>query len=367
MQQRILKLAILATMGLAPVAFAGVVTSGLPPIKGFPTEPTKASTATAATASADTSADTNSHVTTADQVPAIQSGAAAKAKTTPPSPAQVFQQMTATPPEGPISKRTKELMGQSLRASGAAIKSLPVHAGRAGSIEASANGRPVLVCSPLHTCVIALPAGSKPAVTVGISKAEWSIEQAVVGKVPEIFLSPKFAGLHQNLVVAATLNGATQNYQIRLVSDKTQYIPVLQLQSQNTSVRTWADSRSWADLSAKKPKTPKVLPLPNVHLNHINKDWKISCGGGGWFSNSDCAPIKPLRVFDDGKRTYIEMPAGLGNHGGFPILQAKDKSGQLIGVNSQIRGNEMVVDSVPPEIVLRLGKEVVDIKHLGGE
>jgi len=360
MRNNSLRMVILAAVGFSPVAFAGVVTSGLPPIKVFPAEPTTGSAATAAT---------DSSATTANQVPAIQgdSKTVTPIVNMPLSPAQVFKQMTATPPEGPISKRTKELMGQSLRASSEALRSLPVHAGMAGSIKASASGRPVLVCSPLHTCVIALPAGSKPAVTVGISKAEWNIEQAVVGKVPEIFLSPKFAGLHQNLVVAATLHGATQNYQIRLVSDKTRYIPVLQLQSQNTSVRTWADGRSWADLSAKKPKTPKVLPLPNVNLRHINTDWKISCGGGGWFSNSDCGPIKPLRVFDDGKRTYIEMPAGLGNHGGFPILQAKNQSGQLTGVSTQIRGNEMVVDSVPPEIVLRLGKEVVNIKHIGGE
>ncbi len=362
----------IALFGLLPtMAMAGVVTN-LPPVQGF----SAPSTATAATtSSAANKSGTNQSADTADssRVPAIAGGGSAPAgsapaKAAPISPAQLFSQMTATPPQGPVSSRTKALEQQSLQASGNAIKSLPVRAGAAGSIRADANGRPVLVCAPLHTCVITLPNGSKPAITVGISKSEWNIQQAMVGKVPEIFLSPKFAGLHQNLVVAATLDGQTRNYQVRVVSDKSQYIPILNLQAENVSVRTWTSiGDSGTVPSVTKPKSPAVLPLPNVALDHINTDWRVSCGGGGWFRNSTCGPIKPLRVFDDGKRTYIEMPNGLASHGGYPILQAKNRSHQLIGVNTQIRGNMMVVDSVPHEIVLRLGKEVVHIQQGGGK
>ena len=70
-------------------------------------------------------------------------------------------------------------------------------------------------------------------------------------------------------------------------------------------------------------------------------------------------------MYDDGTHTFIEMPHGLASHGGFPILQAKNASGHLIGVNTQIRGDTYVVDSVPPEITLRLGSEVVTIRHKG--
>ncbi len=358
----------IALFGLLPtVAMAGVLPN-LPPVQGFSASGTTAATTSAAhTTDATGKAADTAHKTDSSRVPAIAGGGSAPAKVAPLSPAQLFSQMTATPPQGPISRRTKDLEQQSLQASGNAIKSLPVRSGEAGSISADANGRPVLVCAPLHTCVIALPKDSKPAITVGISKAEWNIQQAMVGKVPEIFLSPKFAGLHQNLVVAATLDGQTKNYQVRVVSDKSQYIPVLNLQAQNVSVRTWPTGDSGSAPSVTKPKAPAVLPLPNVALDHINTDWRVSCGGGGWFSNSTCGPIKPLRVFDDGTRTYIEMPAGLASHGGYPILQAKNRSHQLIGVNTQIRGNMMVVDSVPYELVLRLGKEVVHIQHLGGK
>ncbi|MBU2820676.1 TrbG/VirB9 family P-type conjugative transfer protein, partial [Acidithiobacillus caldus] len=82
-------------------------------------------------------------------------------------------------------------------------------------------------------------------------------------------------------------------------------------------------------------------------------------------ASSDCKPIEPLRVYDDGTHTFIEMPGGLASHGGFPILQAKNASGHLIGVDTQIRGDTYVVDSVPPEITLRLGSEVVTIRHKG--
>jgi type IV secretion system protein VirB9 len=72
-----------------------------------------------------------------------------------------------------------------------------------------------------------------------------------------------------------------------------------------------------------------------------------------------------LRVYDDGTHTFIGMPQGLASHGGFPILQARNASGHLIGVDTQIRGNTYVVDSVPAEILLRLGSEVVTIKREG--
>ncbi|MBU2822819.1 TrbG/VirB9 family P-type conjugative transfer protein, partial [Acidithiobacillus ferrooxidans] len=70
-------------------------------------------------------------------------------------------------------------------------------------------------------------------------------------------------------------------------------------------------------------------------------------------------------VYDDGTHTFIDMPQGLASHGGFPILQARNASGHLIGVDTQIRGNTYVVDSVPAEILLRLGSELVTIQQEG--
>ena len=341
---------------LPGLALAGVDTS-LPPVKPVsqaarPVSPQ----GNPATKPAGTKTDAG------EKVPAISPEAAAQSAS-----AQVWQQSIATPPEGPESAATRLLARQSLTASQAMDNTLPVIGGANGTVNSLA-GRPVLVCSPLHTCIIELPEGVKPVTTVGVSKSEWNVQQALVGKQPEIFLSPKFKGLHQNIVVAATDQGRPINYEIRLVSDAVRYIPALKIEDSGGEVRSWKTDLQTADKAPTDQSATdkgKVLPLPNIRLNHVNLRWSIHCGGGGWFRSSDCKLIRPLRVYDDGTHTFIDMPQGLASHGGFPILQARNASGHLIGVDTQIRGNTYVVDSVPAEILLRLGSEVVTIQQEG--
>jgi len=111
------------------------------------------------------------------------------------------------------------------------------------------------------------------------------------------------------------------------------------------------------------PKNAPVLPLPLVPVGAIHTNWTIRCGGGGWFGASDCGAIRPLRVYDDGTHTFIQMPAGLASHGGFPIVQAFNRTGKEIGMDTQIRGHLIALDSVPDKIKLRLGHEVVTIER----
>ena len=360
---------------LPGLALAGVDTN-LPPVKPIVSHPGKlatkpAGTKTGADHPSATPSASGGTTSAGQKVPAISPEAAAQIAS-----AQVWQQSIATPPEGPESAATRVLARQSLTASQAMDNTLPVIGGANGTVNSLA-GRPVLVCSPLHTCIIELPEGVKPVTTVGISKSEWNVQQALVGKQPEIFLSPKFKGLHQNIVVAATDQGRPINYEIRLVSDAVRYVPALKIEDSGGEVRSWKTDLQSADLQTAdnaptdqsaadhKGNTPRVLPLPNIRLNHVNLRWSIHCGGGGWFSSSDCKPIRPLRVYDDGTHTFIDMPQGLASHGGFPILQARNASGHLIGVDTQIRGNTYVVDSVPAEILLRLGSELVTIQQEG--
>ena len=354
------------------LASADVVTSGLPrasglpPVAGYPTPPAKTAgaptgNATAATASA-TSGAGEKFV-----VPAIKLSPAAMERI---HAHKMWEQAIATPPQGKESRQTADLAKQALAAS-QRVDVTPPPIGDADGAITSVGGRPVLVCSPLHTCVIALPVGTQPVTTVGVSPAQWKVQQSMVGKQPEIFLSPVFAGLHQNLVIAAaTSKGDAINYQVRLVSDKNRYVPILRVALPETSSRTW--SRSQLDRIA-LPEAPaerrylnkrsRVLPLPLVPIVAIHTNWTIHCGGGGWFGTSDCQAIRPLRVYDDGVDTVIEMPAGLATHGGFPIVQAFNQTGKEIGINTQIRGHLIVIDSVPHKIHLRLGREVVNIER----
>lgn len=82
----------------------------------------------------------------------------------------------------------------------------------------------------------------------------------------------------------------------------------------------------------------------------------------GWSIEGD-APFRPLIVFDDGRFTYIRMPAVQD----LPALFAQDE-GQLRIVDYAVRGDLLVVGRVSESFVLRLGqREVRVVRHASGQ
>lgn len=68
------------------------------------------------------------------------------------------------------------------------------------------------------------------------------------------------------------------------------------------------------------------------------------------------APFKPLSVFDDGKFTWIRMPAKLNE---LPALFAASEGDELAIVNYVIKGEYMLAQRLMDTGVLRLGKQEV--------
>jgi type IV secretion system protein TrbG len=69
----------------------------------------------------------------------------------------------------------------------------------------------------------------------------------------------------------------------------------------------------------------------------------------------DNPPWRPVRAFDDGRKVYIEFPAGIGQ-GEMPplfIIGPAGKTSEL--VNYRVRGNHMIVDRLFAAAELRLG------------
>jgi type IV secretion system protein VirB9 len=69
----------------------------------------------------------------------------------------------------------------------------------------------------------------------------------------------------------------------------------------------------------------------------------------------DSPPWRPVRAFDDGKKVYIEFPAGIGQ-GEMPplfIVGPEGKTSEL--VNYRVRGHHMIVDRMFAAAELRLG------------
>lgn len=63
--------------------------------------------------------------------------------------------------------------------------------------------------------------------------------------------------------------------------------------------------------------------------------------------------LLPARVFDDGEATFLTWPEGRP----VPAILITDSAGTEGPVNFTVRGNTIVVEGVPPQIVLRAGKD----------
>ena len=71
--------------------------------------------------------------------------------------------------------------------------------------------------------------------------------------------------------------------------------------------------------------------------------------------------LLPEQVYDDGTATFLAWPAG----SAMPAILVKDRDGMEGPVNFAVRGDLVVLDGVPREIILRSGDEVATLINTG--
>lgn len=289
------------------------------------------------------------------------------------SSTEIWEKAIKAPPEGVISKRSKHAAEIALMQAyqSGRMQNLPPIAGTNGEVlYAYGQSLPTLVTAPLHTSLIVLQAGMKPNKGIGLSPAFWQVNTLMAGDQPEVAITPRFAGLHGDLVISGTsASGKAMNYVIEVVSDANRYTPMIGFYYPDAIEHTWKEDQAASQSFHKKVDAETVAPLPSIDAADLDFRWKMHCAGGGWFSNSDCKSIMPERVFDDGKQTFIQFKPGQGSQGGIPSILAENAAGQNAIINTQFRDGYYIVDGVPPKILLIAGKgdsgKVVKLVHEG--
>lgn len=71
--------------------------------------------------------------------------------------------------------------------------------------------------------------------------------------------------------------------------------------------------------------------------------------------------LLPAQVYDDGEATFLSWPSGAA----IPAILVKNHEGIEGPVNFAVRGDTIVVDGVPREIVLRAGEDRAILTHTG--
>ena len=203
-----------------------------------------------------------------------------------------------------------------------------------------------IVCAPFHVCDVALQPGEHVnSVNVGDS-VRWSIEPAVTGsgaeEVQHVIIKAREVGLETSLVVATDRRA----YHLRLRSHKTRYMPKIAFNYPEDSAAKFSVLKTRQQQDRKE----KTIPHTTDYLPKLSFEYDVE-GYAAW---------KPVRVYNDGARTVIEMPPSI-TQTEAPILLIVRKEGGLftdaeeVMVNYSLQGSRYVVDTVFQKAVLVAG------------
>ncbi len=206
------------------------------------------------------------------------------------------------------------------------------------------SGLPTVVCAPLRVCVVELEAGERVVGEPHIGDAvRWIIAPAGAGQAdsvtPMIVLKPKQAGLDTNLLVTTDRRA----YYIRLISKPEEYLARVAFAYPEDEVRKWQVHLAQEE-QRRKAERDAAQVSPVESLESLYFDYRIE---------SVDPHIRPVRVVDDGKKTFIQMTADAA-HREAPVLVVIGPDGAEM-VNYRVKGNMYIVDRLFERGALLLG------------
>jgi len=190
---------------------------------------------------------------------------------------------------------------------------------------------------------IVLQPGETLASVASGDTARWIIGDTTSGTGAEkrvhVLVKPFNAGLTTNLVIATD----RRTYHVLLTSNATDAMAAL----------SWsypADEMIVVRKAAEAKATTEPVAV-GLDVDALRFDYVITGDRPAW---------RPLRVFDDGRQTFIEFPASLAV-GEAPPLFVLGATGDAELVNYRVRGHFYVVDRLIDRAELRLGtkKQIV--------
>lgn len=207
---------------------------------------------------------------------------------------------------------------------------------------------PTVTCAPLRACDIELDAGElmtgKP--MLGDS-ARWVVGKATSGpaerQVTHVMVKPVDTNLETNMIV--TTNRRT--YHVRLVSSANEkdYLNRVGFYYPQEMVEDWNDAAKAAQQRSKEDEARVVTELPPTSIEKLDFGYAVS---------GEKTPFTPTRVFNDGVRTYIQMPASMASAEA-PVLLLLDRDDKPQIVNYRVKDAYYIVDKLFDRAILVVG------------
>ena len=206
--------------------------------------------------------------------------------------------------------------------------------------------QPSIVCAVLQVCDVALqPGESVNSVHLG-DIARWIVEPAITGsgadEITHLIIKPMDVGLETSLIVTTDRRA----YHMRLRSHRTEYMPSVAFTYPGDSRAKWELIRR----REAQDRERKTIPATGEYLGNLSFDYNVS----------GSAPWKPVRIYNDGKKTIIEMPKKMAQTEAPTLLVVRRRRSVLrksetVLVNYRIQGSRYVIDTVFDRAILFAG------------
>jgi type IV secretion system protein VirB9 len=209
---------------------------------------------------------------------------------------------------------------------------------------------PRIVCRPNHLTDIALQPGEKVTAVHAGDTARWQIAPATSGadgqETVHVIVKPLMPDIRTNLLVMTS----ARTYNLDLLSSANDFIPAVRFSYPEDTLKGW---KAFIEEGKKK----QVRADQDIHTlspDDLYFGYEITKGKE--------LPWRPVRVFDDGTKTYIEMPAKYRSLEA-PVLMFYEGS-QLKLVNYRVKDRFYVADRImTKKAVLMAGKSRVVIER----
>lgn len=202
---------------------------------------------------------------------------------------------------------------------------------------------PIVDCAPLHLCVLQLEGNEKiNNIDLGDS-AHWMVSTSLVGGKQngsyQIVLKPKKYDIATDMVIATN----KRTYNVGLVSKKGATTHLVNFYYPEETL-----NHALSDLHQQQVVTTKqavVATASALSVDKLNFNYRLSGDSPAW---------RPVRIFDDGQKTYIQMPQ-VASKLDLPVLYLL-KDGQAELVNYRYKQPYYLIDGLFKSAYLVSGK-----------
>jgi type IV secretion system protein TrbG len=207
-------------------------------------------------------------------------------------------------------------------------------------------GLPTVVCAPLRVCIIELQAGERLVGEPNIGDSvRWNLSPARYGSgegaTSVIVLKPQSAGLDTNLLITTDRRA----YYLRLLSKPEEYVArvAFAYPAEEENERKWREHLSQQNEQQKQ--ATQIVEFTVNAIEALNFNYAIKGGD---------EVTRPVRVFDDGKKTYVQMNPSI-KHREAPALVVIGSDGKQEMVNYRVKDDVYIVDRLFDRAALILG------------